>query len=194
MSWRRRFAIGAGRQKKARAPAQIAIAGKCLSLSLVFILLLVTGTTDSEVSNESRANLALFRGDRAFAAQDYRKAEVEYRDVLRIFSDDPVATRQLGISTRSREGWPKPMNICNAPGCSSRKNNTVLLKLGATFSAVGSYGEARDAATQILARQPDDEQALLLLTDAVRAPGEVEETRQRIEALRQRTETAPDTI
>jgi len=98
------------------------------------------------------------------------------------------------LSTRSREGWPKPMNICNAPGCSSRKNNTVLLKLGATFSAVGSYGEARDAATQILARQPDDEQALLLLTDAVRAPGEVEETRQRIEALRQRTETAPDTI
>lgn len=154
-------------------------------LSLVFILLLVTGTADSEVSNESRANLALFRGDRAFAAQDYRKAEVEYRDVLRISSDNPVATRQLGIIYLEQGRLAKAYKYLQRARLLEPENKTILLKLGATFLAVGSYGEARDAAKQILARQPGDEQALLLLTDAVRAPEEIEETRQRIEALRQ---------
>jgi tetratricopeptide (TPR) repeat protein len=143
------------------------------------------GTADSGVSNESRANLALFRGGRAFAAQNYRNAEVEYRDVLRIFSDDPVATRQLGIIYSEQGRLAKAYEYLQRARLLEPENNTVLLKLGATFLAVGSYGEARDAAMQILARQPDDEQALLLLTDAVRAPGEVEETRKRIEALRQ---------
>jgi thioredoxin-like negative regulator of GroEL len=65
------------------------------------------------------------------------------------------------------------------------ENDTVLLKLGATFLAVGGYREARGAATEILVRQPDNEKALLLLTDVVRTPQEIGEARQRIKALPQ---------
>jgi tetratricopeptide (TPR) repeat protein len=158
---------------------------KRLSIFLVFTVLIVTGSGDSGVSNESRITLYRFRGDSAFTAQDYSKAVVEYRDVLRISPQDPVATRQLGIIYSDQGQLAKAYKYLRQAALLEPENDTVQLKLGAAFLAVGGYSEARDAAMRILARQPDDEEALLLLIDAVHAPGEIQETRQRIETLRQ---------
>jgi tetratricopeptide (TPR) repeat protein len=158
---------------------------KRLLVTVVFIVLIVTGSGDSGVSIESRVTLHRFRGDRAFAAQDYGGAEIEYRDVLRISPVNPVATRQLGIIYSEQGRLAKAYKYLQRAALLEPENDTVLRKLGATFLAVGGHGEARDAAMRILARQPDDDEGLLLLTDAVHAPREVEETRQHIQGLRQ---------
>jgi tetratricopeptide (TPR) repeat protein len=158
---------------------------KRLPVPLVLILLLGTGTGDSGLSNESRANRALFRGDRAFAAQDYCEAEIEYRDVVTISSQNAAAIRQLGFIYSEQGRVAKAYEYLQRAALLEPENDAVLLKLGATFLAVGGYGDARNAALRILVRQPDDDQALLLLIDAVSAPAEIEEARERIEALRQ---------
>lgn len=161
------------------------IARRRLSVILVFTVLLVTSAGDAGVSNETRSNLHLFRGDRDFAAQDYARAEVEYHEVLQIVPHDSVATRQLGVIYFEQGRLAKAYEYLQKAALLEPANDVVQLKLGATFLAVGGYGEARNAAMRVLARETGDEKAVLLLTDAVRTSREIDETRQRIETFRQ---------
>jgi len=161
------------------------IARRRLSVILVFTVLLVTNAGDAGFSNEARSNLHLFRGDRDFAAQDYARAEVEYHDVLQIFSRHPVATRQLGLIYFEQGRLAKAYEYLQKAASLEPENDVVQLKLGATFLAVGGYGEARNIAMRVLARETGNEKAVLLLIDAVRSSREIDETRQLIETFRQ---------
>ena len=54
----------------------------------------------------------------------------------------------------------------------------IQLKLATVLLAAGSYAEARDAAQQVLDKQPENEQALLLLVDASRTPDDIADARK----------------
>src|SRR5690242_6918093 len=62
-----------------------------LMAGLALTVLIVTSAGDSALPNAFYVNLHVLRGDRAFAVQDYGKAEAEYHNVLRLSPGDPVA-------------------------------------------------------------------------------------------------------
>ena len=62
----------------------------------------------------------------------------------------------------------------------------IQLKLGLILLALGEYTQARDAAVQVLEKQPGQEQALLLLVDASRTPDDIEDTRKLVQSLREK--------
>ena len=64
-------------------------------LLLTVALVAIAGSGCSKEQDTKEEHLS--RGNSYFAAQQYDKAEKEYRDLLRLAPDDPVAIRQLGI-------------------------------------------------------------------------------------------------
>ena len=158
------------------------------AIPLVLAVLLVTAAGDAGLSNLAYVNLHLLRGDRAFAAQDYTRAEAEYRNVLQISPGDPAAIRQLGIVWSAEGRFAQAYQLLRQAAQLDPDDAAVLLQLGGTFLVVGAYGEDRETALRILAKEPADEKALRLLADAVRTPEEIDEARRRIETLRQTRE------
>ena len=82
--------------------------------------------------------------------------------------------------------------LCRPTRCSRNPSELqpddpeIQVKLAATFLSVGAYAEARDAAQQVLDKQPGNEQALLLLVDASRKPDDIEDARKLIQSLREK--------
>ena len=64
---------------------------------LVFALSLVAVASAGCSKEEPTKDELLSRAKDAFAAEQYDKAEKDYRDVLRVAPEDPAALRQLGI-------------------------------------------------------------------------------------------------
>ena len=97
----------------------------------------------------------LSRAEDAFAAGQYDKAEKEYREVLRLAPDDPAALRQLGIiyfdQGQIRAGLCAAQKIrgTTAGRCGNTTQTWLELLL-----ALGDYTQARDAAVQVLEKQP----------------------------------------
>src|SRR5215510_11938415 len=64
-----------------------------LALALPLVAVVSFGCAKEQDNKEQH----LSRANDYFAAEQYDKAEKEYRDVLRLAPADPVAERQLGI-------------------------------------------------------------------------------------------------
>ena len=134
---------------------------------------------DSKEQHLSRANDYL-------AAQQYDKAEKEYRDVLRLAPEDPAALRQLGIIYVDQGQILQAYPLLKKSAELQPDDPEIQVKLAATFLSIGAYAEARDAAQQVLDKQPGNEQALLLLVDASRKPDDIEDARKLIQSLREK--------
>ena len=62
----------------------------------------------------------------------------------------------------------------------------MQLKLGMTYLIGGDYEQARESASQILDKQPGNEEALMLLVDAANTPDKMQEVQKLVENLRER--------
>src|SRR5262245_47649717 len=134
---------------------------------------------DSKEQHLSRAN-------DYFAAEQYDKAEKEYRDVLRLAPEDPAALRQLGSIYLDQGQTLQAYPLLKKSSELQPDDSEIQVKLAAALLSVGAYGEARDAAQQVLDKQPGNEQALLLLVDASRKPDDIEDARKLIQSLREK--------
>src|SRR5262245_1365580 len=136
---------------------------------------------DSKEQHLSRAN-------DYFAAEQYDKAEKEYRDVLRLAPEDPAALRQLGSIYLDQGQTLQAYPLLKKSSELQPDDSEIQVKLAAALLSVGAYAEARDAAQQVLDKQPGNEQALLLLVDASRKPDDIEDARKRVQSLREKDE------
>jgi tetratricopeptide (TPR) repeat protein len=151
---------------------------------LAFVLPVVAiasfGCAKQEDSKEQR----LSRANDYLAAEQYDKAEKEYREVLRIAPEDPAALRQLGIiyldQGQNRQAYP----LLKKSSELQPDDPEIQVKLATVLLASGAYSEARDVAAQVLEKQPSNEQALLLLVDASRKPDDIVDARRLIQSLR----------
>jgi len=135
--------------------------------------------TDTKETHLSRAN-------DYFAAEQYDKAEKEYRDVLRLAPADPVAVRQLGIIYDDQGQILQAYPLLKKSAELEPDNLEVQFRLGQLNLSIHKMKEARDAALQILDKQPGNERALVLLADTAVAPDDIEETRKLVESLREK--------
>ena len=128
----------------------------------------------------------LSRANDALAAEQYAKAEKDYREVLRLVPNDPVALRQLGIIYLDQG------QVLQAYPLLKQSRGTAAGRSGAATQARPGLSRAwsverrpRDRAQQVLDKKPGDETALLLLVDTAVTPDEIKETQRLIESLRE---------
>lgn len=155
-----------------------------LRLTLALSLVAVVSAGCSKQADTKEQHLT--RANEAFAAEQYVKAEKEYRDVLRLQADDPVAQRQLGIiyfdQAQLRQAYPFLKKTSEL----EPDNLDVQLKLALSHFSVRDYQNARELARQILEKKPGQQEALMLMVDTAATPDDIQETRALIEKLKAR--------
>ena len=158
-----------------------------LAFALPLVAIASFGCAKEEESKEQH----LSRANDYFAAQQYIQAEKEYRDVLRLAPEDPTAVRQLGLlyleQGQIRQAYPLLKRTAEL----QPDDTEIQFKLGQIFLAGGAYAQARDAAVQILDKQPEHDLALLLLADASRTPDDIADARKRVQSLREGDQDRP---
>jgi tetratricopeptide (TPR) repeat protein len=156
---------------------------------LVCALLVATGAGCTKQLKRSRH---LSRGNRAFQAQQYDQAEIEYLNVLKVAPEDPVAISRLATiySEEGRVGRAFPFLM---KACELVTNDMELhLKLGNIYLAAGKTKEARAEASLILDRVPRHPEAPVLLVATVTNRNDAEAVRQRLTKLSAQVgDTAP---
>src|SRR5262245_33919664 len=133
----------------------------------------------------------LSRANNYSAAQQWDKAENEYREVLRLAPENPAALRQLGMLYLDRGQTLQAYPLLKKISELQPDDAEIQLKIGAILLSGGVLAEARDAARQALDKHPDNEQALLLFADASRNPDDIEDARKFIQTLRDNDQDHP---
>ena len=160
-------------------------------MHLIFALCLAAVANTACSKDQPTKDQLLSRADASFAADQYDKAEKEYRDVLRLEPEDPTARRQLGIIYFDQGQLRQAFPLLRQSAELRPDDLDLQLKLGLAYLAGGAHEEARDTATQVLDKQPGNEQALMLLVDAADTPDSIEETRKFVENLPDRERNRP---
>src|SRR4051812_2890506 len=98
-------------------------------IALSFIAFLVVGCSNER--NSKGAHLA--RANDYFAAEQYDKAEKEYREVLRLAPDDAVAVRQLGIIYQEQGQLAEASRLLQKAAELDPNDVVVQQKLGVSY-------------------------------------------------------------
>ena len=159
----------------------------------VFALGLVALTGSGCSKQEAREDKAeyLSRANDYFAAEQYEKAEAEYRNVLRIDPAHPAALRQLGILYHGQGQLLRALALLKRSAELEPENVEVRLRLAQTYLSLGGLKEGREAAQAVLDRQPGNGEALVTLADTAVTPQDIEATLAVIEKLRQQDRDRP---
>ena len=151
---------------------------------LVFVLPLLAFASFGCAKEAENKEQHLSRANDYLAAEQYDKAEKEYREVLRLAPEDSTALRQLGSIYVDQRQFLQAYPLLKKSSELQPDDPEIQLKLATVLLAVGSYAEARDAAQQVLEKQPENEQALLMLVNASRTADDIADARKLIQDLR----------
>lgn len=101
-----------------------------------------------------------------FEAGDYKKAESEYQEVLRKHPDNADAFKRLGIIYLDQGRFEYAGGFLTRASQLATNDLEIRLKLSLAFLNVGLRSNAREAALQVLAGIPDDEDAPMVLVES----------------------------
>jgi tetratricopeptide (TPR) repeat protein len=155
------------------------VVSRCLFLILALALVVAGGVG---CTKQAKANRTLGRADKDFQAEHYDKAEIEYLTVLRAVPLHPAAIRQLGLLYYTEGRLPRAFGFLQKAVELDPSNLDARLKLGLINLSLHRSKEAREAAEQVLQKQPLNEEALLLLA-RTSTTNQVAAVMQRIEKL-----------
>lgn len=148
-------------------------------LTHVAVLIIVCGGC----TKRAKVTRHMQRADHYYADGDYDKAEVEYINVMRLDPNSARAIGRIGVMYLE-EGRVEHALRPLLRACELDTNNTEFHeKLGLLYLSGGQTKQARDEANFVLDRQPENEEAPLLLADASPTPTEAEAARQRLQRL-----------
>jgi tetratricopeptide (TPR) repeat protein len=156
-------------------------------LALSIAALAVAGCSDKAPTKDQ----ILSRANEALAAHRYAQAEKDYREVLRLSPDDPVALRRLGTLYSDQGQFVQAFPLLKKYTGLQPDDAEMQAKFGLAVFLTGDYTQAREAAMLALSKRPGDEQALSLLADTARSAEEVEDVRKTIEDLRKADQDRP---
>jgi tetratricopeptide (TPR) repeat protein len=139
-------------------------------------------------SRSAKRDRHLKRGQDLFRAQKYEKAEIEFLNVLRIESTNAVALRQLGLLYHEEGRLPRAYFLLQKANQLDRLDDHLRLRLAGIMIASRRVEEAREQAQAVLAHDPVNEEALMILADAATTIEETEALRERMDVLRPRAE------
>ena len=148
-------------------------------LFLGIALLLVTGC-----SREAKKNRHLQRAAVSFKAGDYDRAEIEYKNALRLDPTNRVAIRNLGLMAGEQGRTVPAFVLLTQAKTANPEDWEVRLRLGLIQLAGGAATNAHAEALWLVARQPTNQEALLLLAESSLTTNEIKAARQQLGNLK----------
>jgi tetratricopeptide (TPR) repeat protein len=149
-------------------------------LLFVAVALCAGGTGCSKV----RRRHFIAQANKDFEAQQYDRAEIEYRSALQIPPPNPLAIRQLGLVYFEEGKTSDAYRLLSRAAQIEPQNPEVQQKLALILLGGGKYAEARAAAEKTLQLRPGDEQALEVLIDTIKSAKDIPVVAQEVQALR----------
>jgi tetratricopeptide (TPR) repeat protein len=163
--------------------------GDCRRRSwLLLILLLGVSCGLCGCSRAAKKNRHLTRGQDFFKAHKYDQAEIEFLNALRLERTNAVAMRQLALVYCEQGRIPRAYVALKEAVRLEPLDAEARLRLAGIQLASRELKEAHGHAEAILAHNPANEEALMILADAVTSVEDMEAVRERLEALRPRAE------
>jgi len=156
---------------------------KIARLLLVAVALLLVAGAGAGCTAKAKKAYHHSRADKYYAAGDLAKAEVEYLNVLRFDQADPPANSRLGQIYYDQGRLQRALYFLGKGSQLSPDNLDVRLKLGYIYSSVGEYTQAVAQANFVLAKNPRDNDAAILLVEGSPRPQEAEAVRARLQTL-----------
>lgn len=123
------------------------------------------------------------RADRYFDAGQYDQAEIEYRNVLRIDHQNARAWSRLGLIFFGQGRFLAASPVLLRAQQLATNDFEVRADLGTIYLAAGRRKDAQDEASFILAGDPRNRQAPILLAQTAVTADEIRETRARLQKL-----------
>src|SRR5262249_21729496 len=133
------------------------------SLVLCLCVLASFGCAKKEPTKEE----LLSRARSELAANHYREAESDYRQVLRLAPADPVATRELGLISYTQGELPQAYAFLKRAAEQQPEDLDIRVKLAQLHLWARQIHDARDSALAILEKHPGNEDILELLPATV---------------------------
>src|SRR5262249_25967847 len=127
----------------------------CRHVGLIFALCLAALTSLSCSKDEPTKEELLSRAEAAFAEGQWDKAEMDYRRVLSLAPEDQAALRQLSIIYLDQGQLVQAYPLLKKFVDLQPDDPEVQLKLATAYLSGRDYAQARDAASQVLEKQPD---------------------------------------
>lgn len=155
-----------------------------IAFRLIAVPLLIAMASCSEKAPTPEQLLA--RANESFAADQYGKAEKEYREVLRVAPNDPTALRQLAFIYSDQAQLIQAFPIVRRAAELQPNDSKIQSRLGLILLAFGDHLQAREAALKALETEPGDERTLMLLADTATNSKDITELENLIEGLRQK--------
>jgi len=134
-------------------------------------------------SPEAKSARHLGEADKYFAAREYDKAEVEYKNAFQADSTNAAAIGRLGIIYLEQGRIAQAYGFLGRANELNPDNLEVRLKLGMLALGTGRPSEARDAAMAVLTKDPQQAEAPILLAESVAKPEEATAAREFLRAL-----------
>ena len=151
------------------------------ALLIIVMLSLLAGCARSPEAKKARH---LERGDRYFQQEKYREAVLEYRNVLRIDTDNTQAIRQLGLAHYQLGEMGHAGRYLLRTQELEPENLEARLKLGSLYLLGGRPEDAVREAEFVLERDQKSLEALTLLAGGAKTPQQIEAAVRRLEAVK----------
>lgn len=140
-------------------------------------------------SREARMERHLSRAEKLYAAGDYDRAEIEYRNALKYGGTNPVAVARLSLLLSEQGRLVEGFQILRVATELVPEDDAVRLAYGHALVALGDLRQARAQAETVLARSPTNSEAWLLLWDTTVTAEDLKSTQQWLEKLQVRAST-----
>lgn len=153
------------------------------TLALRFAVLSIAATAFLGCSPQGNKAGLQKKADAYYAAGDFDKAEIEYKNIIQQSGLDPHAVGRLGLIYIDQGRAARGSGYLQKALELQPDNLEVRGKLAYLYAASNNASDARDAATYILERRPQDAEAPILLAEVANQPREILATRARLSGL-----------
>ena len=132
-------------------------------------------------SKEAKKTRFLAEADNYFKAGDYDKAKVSYLNVVRLDPQNALAFERIGAM------WLEGGSPLRAAAFLARaselapKNDQNRIRLARCYVAVGQFADANKEALKVLEQTPDNGDAIIVLTEAVRSKEDIQTAEEQLE-------------
>lgn len=147
----------------------------------LFALALICG--GSGCTKQTRKQRYLAKADQDFRAERYDRAEVEYAAALAIPPLDTRAAIQLGVVYFNEGKMQQAYALLHRATELAPGDYALISRLARTCLSLKRFAEAREKALLILAKNPQDTEALLLLAESCVNVSQADEVGRRLDAL-----------
>ena len=145
------------------------------------VTLTLAATLITACSKEAKKTRFLAEADNYFKTGDYDKAKVSYLNVVRLDPQNALAFERIGTMWLE-DGAPLRAAAFLAKASELvPKNNQNRIRLARCYLAIGRFNDANKEALKVLEQTPDNGDAIIALTEAVRSKEDIQAAGEQLE-------------